>query len=200
VGQGYTRTSCAVTTQGNYHVLRASYTGKSNDYFVNEQRLRADGWLLIQQEHGDSPYGSIGDAIYTGAGAWFAFNYDYPTGIYSLEQGVPSNAQTAGSCGQSLSAGTTQQHGIPLPANSQTTDDGMYTIVPACTDDLQRFYTAILPGAGWTLTQPFQRWQNAQPPLALVVGTANHGSTNLDISLGSDGSVPTIIMIRPHFG
>ncbi len=194
VVQGLTRTSCAVSTQGNYQVLRASYTGKTNSYFVDEPRLQSDGWVLIQSERGDSPNGAIGETIYAGAGDWFAFHYSYPASSLSIEQGTPINPQAGGSCGQRIDAASAERQGIPLPPNSLTTDDGTYIIVPFCLDDLQAFYSTALAATGWTITQPFQKL-NTSPPLVISSAVVSHGSTYMQIALASGGGTPTVITI-----
>jgi hypothetical protein len=199
IGNGYTQIHCSVASEGQYSVLNASYTGQGTNGEVDDPQLVANGWLMIDQAHGDSPNGAIGHALYFNQSAWFAVEYSYPAATMALEQGIPLTGPAAVPCGPTLTAGSSQLQGVPTPSGLVTTRAGAFTFVPACMQDVQRFYTSALPPAGWTLTQPFQAPPGsvAGAPVTTVMATVSRGSTTLQVWLAGGDATPTKIAVGP---
>lgn len=199
IGSGYTRTRCIVTPEGPYNVLSASFTGQGTTGPVDDPRLAADGWLMVDQSHGDSPNGAIGHALYFNQSAWFAVEYSYPAATMALEEGIPLSGAAAVPCGQTLTAGSSQIQGMPMPGALVTTKAGAYTFTPACLQDVLRLYTSVLPAAGWTLMQPFQAPPGsvAGTSVTTVMAIVSRGSTTLDIWLAGGDGTPTRITVGP---
>jgi hypothetical protein len=173
---------------------------------VDDPRLTAAGWLTIDQTHGDSPSGAIGEDLYFDESAWFAVGYSYPASTMSLEQGIPINGAAPIPCGQSLRVGKGQilltpfggqVQGIPTPSNVVTTSAGSYTLAPACFQDVLRFYTAALTSAGWTVIQPFQPppGSDASPLLTTEATTVSLGNTMVTLWLYGGEGTPTRIAV-----
>lgn len=198
IGSGYTQVHCAIASEGPYSLLRASYMGQGASGAVDDARLAADGWLTIDQAHGDSPNGAIGYALYFNQSAWLAVEYSYPETTMALEQGVPMSGPAPVPCGQILTAGSGQIQGVPTPSGMVTTRAGAYTFAPACLDDVKRFYTSALPLAGWTLMQSFQAPPGsvAGTPVTTAIAMVSRNGTTLTVWLAGGEGTPTTIVNR----
>jgi hypothetical protein len=204
IGSGFTQINCSIGPEGPYNMLHASYTGQATDSPADVPRLTAAGWLTIDQTHGDSPYGAIGQDLFFNESAWYADQYSYPASTMSLEQGIPVSGAAPIPCGQTLTPGGGQIHfspfggpvqGFPTPSDMVTISAGRYTFVPACLQDVLRFYTAALSTAGWTVTAPFQPPPGsvAGSPVMTETATVSRGNTTLTLSLSGGEGTPTII-------
>jgi hypothetical protein len=198
IGNGYTQIRCTLASEGPFSVLSASFTGQGTNGELDYQRLAADGWLEIDQEHGDSPYGAIGHALYFNQSAWFAVEYNYPAATMALEQGVPMSGPAPVPCGQTLTSGSSQVQGVPTPSGMVTTKAGAYSFAPACLQDVLHFYTSTLPAAGWTLTQSFEPPPGsvAGTPVTAVTAVVSRGSTTLAVWLAGGDGIPTMIAVN----
>jgi hypothetical protein len=209
IESGYTQIDCTIAPQGPYSVLHASYTGQGPNGPIDDPRLAADSWLVVDQTHGDSPYGAIGQALYFNQSAWFVVGYSYPASTMAVEQGIPLAGAAPIPCGQALITGTAEIQGIPTPSSmvsigistvstSAGSIAGPYILVPACLQDVQQFYKTALAAAGWTLVQPFL------PPPGSVTGspvttdtaTVSHGTTILTLWLAGGEGTPTRITVE----
>jgi hypothetical protein len=209
IGTGYTQIDCTVGPKGPYSILHANYTGQGPNGPVDDPRLTAAGWLMVDQSHGDSPSGAIGQDLYFNQSAWFAVGYSYPASTMTVEQGIPVGGTAPIPCGQALTTGTAEIQGIPTPSSMVSTGTSMvsigagtylgsYILVPACLQDVQQFYKTVLSAAGWTLVQPFL------PPPGSVTGspvttdaaTVSRGATILTLWLSGGEGTPTRIAIH----
>lgn len=202
VAQMYTRASCDTSTEQGFQILRASYTAVPGaGITLDDSRMTSAGWLVIQQEHGDSPNGAIGTALYFGMSAWFTVQYDIPVGTLSVEQSIPANPQASVPCGAALAFGGEPRKGVPLPTGSLTADSGLYTVAPVCLQDVAQFYPTALHTAGWTQMQPFQTplGGSGSATVTVLVGTYSSSGSTVDIWLSGAPGTPTAIIIGPHY-
>jgi hypothetical protein len=208
VESGYTQIDCAVAPQGPYSVLRASYTGQGPNGPIDDPRLAAAGWLVVDQTHGDSPSGAIGQALYFNQSAWYTVQYSYPASTMTVEQGIPLRGTAPIPCGQSLTAGSTQIQGVPTPSGIVLTGPSMvspsagsyagtYIFVPACLQDVQQFYKTALAAAGWTLIQSFlpPPGSVAGSPVTTEIAYVSRGGTTLTVWLAGGEGTPTRIWV-----
>jgi len=206
VGSGYTRISCTITRAGPNSVLRASYTGQGSNGPVNYTRLTSEGWLVVDQTHGDSPNGAIGQYLYFNQSAWFAVAYSYPASTMTVEQGIPLRGAAPISCGQALTVGTAKIQGVPTPSSMVSTGTslvsvgagsrlGSYLLVPACLRDVEQFFTAALATAGWKVLEPFQLPPGGVEgtPVTAEAATVTRGSITLSVMLIGGEGTPTLL-------
>jgi hypothetical protein len=176
---------------------------------VDYQRLAAQGWLTIDQTHGDSPSGSIGQDLYFNQSAWFVVGYSYPAATMSVELGIPLGGTAPIPCGQTLTAGSRQIQGIPAPGSMVSSGististnagslTGPYLFVPACLQDVEQFYQIALSAAGWTLQQPFQLPPGsvAGSPVTTETATVSRGTTTLTLWLAGGQGTSTRIEVE----
>jgi hypothetical protein len=198
----YTRASCDTSTEQGFQILRASYTAAPGaGITLDDSRMTSAGWLVIQQEHGDSPNGAIGSALYFGMGAWFSVQYNIPAGTLSVEQGIPTSPQASVPCGSALAFGGEPRKGVPLPTGSLTADGGLYTVAPVCLQDVAQFYPTALHTAGWTQMQPFQTppGGSGSATVTVLVGTYSSSGSTVDIWLSGAPGTLTAIIVGPHY-
>jgi hypothetical protein len=193
IGSGYTRIGCTITSAGPNRLLRASYTGQGSNGPVDYSRLTAEGWLVVDQTHGDSPNGAIGQYLYFNQSAWFAVGYSYPASTMTVEQGIPLRGAAPIPCGQALTVGTARIQGIPTPSSMVSTGAGSYILIPACLQDVEQFYTAALTAAGWTVSQPFQLPPGSVEgtPVTTEAATVTRGNSTLSVFLSGAEGTPT---------
>ena len=74
---------------------------------------------------------------------------------------------------------------------------GDYRIALACLADVQRFYEAAMPAAGWSVFQSFRTPDGARSdaPITVVQAVFTHGTTSVSVSLSSGNLMPTAIAI-----
>ncbi len=154
-----TRKSCSVGTQFGVEALRATYATTAGEQpSVDESALITSGWQIATAAGGESINTSQGYGVYLYQSAWFVFEWIGNSGNLQLtvQTSVPPGA-TPIACGKTPPVGSGRLKGIVLP-------DGafMFSILgnsasfaPVCIDDVQRFYEALLPAAGWHIDQPF---------------------------------------------
>jgi hypothetical protein len=208
IDSGYTQINCTVAPQGPYSILRASYTGQGPNGPIDDPRLAAAGWLVVDQTHGDSPSGAIGQALYFNQSAWYMVQYSYPAATMTVEQGIPLRGTAPIPCGQSLAAGRVQIQGIPMPSSMVSPGTSMvspgagsyagaYIFVPACLQDVQQFYKTALAAAGWTLVQPFipPPGSVAGSPVTTEIANVSRGGTMLTVWLAGGEGTPTRIWV-----
>lgn len=154
------RKSCSVGTQFGVEVLRATYaTTAGARPSVDESDLITSGWQVATAAGGDAIGNSQGYGVYLYQSAWFIFEW---TGNSSgnlqltIQTSVPPGA-TPITCGTTPPVGSGRLKSFAIP-------DGAFMIsilgdsasfAPVCIDDVQHFYEALLPAAGWHIDQPF---------------------------------------------
>ena len=152
-----TRTSCSVSTERGAPVLRAAYAGSAGSGpSVDEYALRTTGWKIADAEHGDGAVTSQGYGVYIYESAYFAFQWtaSSDSSLLTIQTSVPPNDPPV-PCGQAPTAGSALLKGVVLPAGSFLLLDGSMALTPACAADVQSFYEAWLPAAGWHEELPF---------------------------------------------
>lgn len=155
-----TRKSCSVGTQFGVEALRATYaTTAGIQPSVDENDLITSGWQIAAAAGGDGAVTSQGYGVYLYQSAWFVFEWiGNSSGNLQLtvQTSVPPGA-TPIACGRTPPVGSGRLKSIVLP-------DGAFVIsilgnsaafAPVCVDDVQHFYEALLPAAGWHIDQPF---------------------------------------------
>lgn len=189
--------TCSSQVVGAFTILVATYTTTLTDPPIDEARLAARGWQLIDQGHGDSPFGAIGGALYFNQSAWLAVHYDNPARTLQIEEGIPADPLAVVQCGKTITAASGQIAGVPLPTDLVLSQGGDYRIALACLADVQRFYEVAMPAAGWSVFQPFRMPDGASAgaPTTVVQATFTHGTTSVSVSLSSGNLMPTAIAI-----
>ena len=155
-----TRKSCSVGAQFGVEALRATYaTTAGAQPSVDESDLITSGWQIATAAGDDGAVTSEGYGVYLYQSAWFVFEWiGNSSGNLQLtvQTSVPPSS-TPIACGKTPPMGSGRLKGIVLP-------DGAFMIsilgdsasfAPVCVDDVQHFYEALLPAAGWHIDQPF---------------------------------------------
>ncbi len=207
VDSSYALKSCTLSntvsaTDGqlnNVEILRSTYVGprQQSGTVVDSTKLQADRWQSIEQESvGKAPSSRSGDALFFNQRAWLTYHYDNAAGTLSVEEAIPTDVKALVTCGQALTTGTAQRQGLPLPSTAVTTDSGLYTVVPACLNDVKAYYPAALSAAGWTQTQAFKATATGSSGVPALLGTYTHNGTSLAIWLSGASGTCTAIIVR----
>lgn len=183
--------SCSVSTRDNAQVVFATYSGRTIP-FINDYALTAAGWLLAANAHGDGAVTSSGYGAYFFQSAWLVDRWTASSDSSSsltIEAGFPQGDQPI-ACGQTPAVGAAQVAGVVLPESTRLALDGNMPLVPACADDVRRFFESSLAAAGWTETQTFAYISNQT-----LSGTFNRGGTTIAIALSGYPGTSTLILI-----
>ncbi len=195
-----TRTSCSVGTQFGVEVLHATYaTAAGSQPSVDESDLITSGWRVATAAHGDGAVTSQGYSVYLYQSAWFVFEWTgNSSGSFKLtvQTSVPPGA-TPISCGKTPPVGSGRLKGIVLP-------DGAFMVAilgasasfaPVCADDVQHFYEALLPAAGWHMDQPFANISYGPGATQVKSAVITRGSIKATVTIAGYPGTQTLILI-----
>lgn len=187
--------TCSSQVTGAFTILVLTYTTVPTDPPIDDARLAARGWQLIDQGHGDSPSGAIGGALYFNQSAWLTVHYDNPARTLQIEEGIPADPLAVVLCGKTITAGSGQIAGVPLPTYLVVSQG--YRIALACLADVQRFYEAAMPAAGWSVFQPFRLpdGASADAPITRVQAIFTHGTTSVSVWLSGGDLMLTEVTV-----
>ena len=181
-------------------VLQATYAAHAGlTPSVNEYDLTTSGWRIATAGHGDGMVTSEGYGIYLNQSAWFAFEWtsNSNSGLnLMIQTSVPPGA-TPITCGQTPAADSTQLLGIALPAGAFQMPHliDATALAPACADDVEHFYEAVLPTAGWSLSQPFANISYDPGTSQVKAAVFTRGSAKATITIAGYPGTQTVIIV-----
>jgi hypothetical protein len=195
-----TRKSCSVGTQFGVETVQATYaTTAGVQPSVDESDLITSGWQLATAAQGDGVVTSEGYGVYLYQSAWFLFEWTgNSSGSFKLtvQTSVPPGA-TPIACGKTPPVGSGRLKGIVLP-------DGAFMIsilgnsasfTPVCIDDVQHFYEALLPAAGWHIDQPFGNASYAPGTTQVKSAVISRTGAKATITIAGYPGTQTLILI-----
>lgn len=186
------QTSCAVHTANGLVMLNATYTFTNPGQFVDESALVAAGWVIAGLVNEDGQGSSGTWYLYLNQGSWISWG-PTPDGKLGVWAGVPVNG-TPATCGRTFAGDITQHGNVPLPRGTQAI--AVFLIAPYCLQDVESFYAATLPAAGWAADVPFQVSSASGAGVSTATATFTRNGVSVHLYLtGADGT-PTVIGIN----
>jgi len=198
-----TRKSCSVGTQFGVEVLRATFaTTAGAQPSVDESDLITSGWQIATAAGGDGAVTSEGYGVYLYQSAWFVFEWiGNSSGNLQLtvQTSVPPSA-TPIACGKTPPVGSDRLKGIVLPDSAfmlSILGNGA-SFAPVCIDDVQHFYEALLPAAGWHIDQPFANTSYAPGTTQVKSAVISRDNTKATITIAGYPGTQTLILITAN--
>lgn len=198
-----TRKSCSVGTLFGVGVLRATYaTTAGAQPSVDENDLITSGWQIATAAGGDGVVTSEGYSVYLYQSAWFVFEW---TGNSSgnrqltVQTSVPPGA-TPIVCGKTPPMGSGRLKDIVLPDRAIMISilGESASFAPACIDDVQHFYEALLPASGWRIVQPFANTTYAPGTTQVTWADISRNGAKATITITGYPGTQTLILITAN--